>query len=115
MATTQCVACDEEINMTMRVRLGQRITCDHCGAALEVVSVAPFEVELAGDEEEEWVEDDPLLLDDSLSEEDEELEDDGLDDELDDDSDFDDFEDDDFDEDDFEDDEDDDIEDDRRW
>jgi lysine biosynthesis protein LysW len=106
MATTQCVSCDEEIEVVGRVRLGQKITCDFCGSALEVVSTSPLEVELAQDEDEDWDDDDELLDDDELDDLEDDLEDEG---ELDDDFEEDDLEDDDF----VYDDED--EEDDKRW
>ena len=131
MASTPCSECDEEIDIAGRVRLGQKVLCNHCGAALEVVATEPLELEMAADDEDEvWeedeLEDEVLIVALSADDEDaddaddddelEELDDfeDELEDELDDDFDDDDFDDDfdDFDDDDFDDDLDDD---DDRW
>jgi lysine biosynthesis protein LysW len=101
-ASTQCSECDEEVEIAGRARLGQKIICGHCGAALEVVATDPLEVEPAQEEDDLWDDDD--LDEEELND----LEDDEDDDtdELDD---FDDLDDeleieDDFDDDDFEDD-----------
>jgi lysine biosynthesis protein LysW len=114
MASTQCSECDEEIDVTGRTKLGQKIICSHCGAQLEVVSTEPLEVEIAQEEEDDdlWEDDDldEEELDDDLEEDEESDDFDDLEDEL---EIEDDFEDDDFEDDldDFEDDEDDDD----RW
>lgn len=86
MAVATCAECDEEIEVSDRARVGQRVVCPNCGARLEVVSSNPLELDPAYDEEEEdWDDDDDF---------------DDLDDEFDDDWDddeFDDFDDDDLD------------------
>lgn len=86
MAVATCAECDEEIEVSDRARIGQRVVCPNCGARLEVVSSNPLELDPAYDEEEEdWDDDDDF---------------DDLDDEFDDDWDddeFDDFDDDDLD------------------
>jgi len=101
-----CVECDAELNLSARVRLGQRVICPNCGVALEVISTHPIEVDVAYDDSEEWddldgysyVEDDAdsddlddwARLDgsdgelDDLDDDDFGLDDDDLDDELDD-------------------------------
>jgi lysine biosynthesis protein LysW len=105
-----CVECDAELNLTGRVRLGQRIVCPNCGIQLEIISLRPIEVDVAYDDSEEWDDFDGYGLedeedfddldelarlegnhlsnefDDELLDEDnfEDFEDDALDDELDD-------------------------------
>lgn len=144
MPTTPCSECDEEIEVAGRVRLGQKLTCNFCGAALEVVATEPLELEPAQDDDDELWDDDELEdevlitglastddlgedepddVDDLNGDEDDDESLDELDDfedELDDDYDDDDFDDDDFDDDDddyddFDDDGYDDMDDDDRW
>jgi lysine biosynthesis protein LysW len=142
MASTQCSECDEEIEVAGRVRLGQKVACNHCGAALEVVVIEPLELEIAQEEEDDlWDEaeidvdeidedelDEDEIEDDELDEvvltapleddgdEVDDFDDDFDDDELDDDELDDDFDDyDDFDDDDFDDELDDGEDDDARW
>ena len=80
MASTQCSVCDEEIEIAGRPRLGQKITCGHCGAQLEVVATEPLELDVAQEDDDSWEDDD--LDDDDFDDEDElELEDDYEDDE----------------------------------
>ena len=78
MAVATCAECDEEIEVSDRTRVGQRVVCPNCGARLEVVSSNPLELDPAYDEEEDWDDDDDF---DDL---DEELDDDWDDDEFDD-------------------------------
>ena len=132
MASTTCSECDEEVEISGRTRLGQKVACPHCGAHLEVIATAPLEVELSQEGDDPWEEDDlDDEFDEDLEDDDiiiaaEDLEDDELDEDLEDDlddeeDDFDDLDDleddleddDDFDDDDFEDDDFDD--DDNRW
>lgn len=49
-----CVECDAELNLSGRVRLGQRVVCPNCGVSLEVISTHPIEVDVAYDDSEEW-------------------------------------------------------------
>ena len=113
MATTHCTECDEIIELAGRGRIGQKVVCPHCAAALEVVAVEPLELDLAQDDDDDGWEDDLDAFDGDDENDDEEdaaLEDD-FDDEADD-------LDDDFDDDDFEDGDDDgyaDDDDDRVW
>jgi len=78
MAVATCAECDEEIEVSDRARVGQRVVCPNCGARLEVVSSNPLELDPDYDEEEDWDDDDDL---DDL---DEELDDNWDDDEFDD-------------------------------
>lgn len=141
MPTTHCIECEEAIELEGRARIGQKVSCAHCGAVLEVVSTDPIELDWADDEdwEDEMEENGDLdELDGDLEDEDlrsglliegdldveieeeleedlddEELEDDELEDELDED-DFE-FDDDDEFDDEFDDDFGDEGDDDRRW
>ena len=62
MASTYCPDCDEKIVLQSPVSLGQKLTCPHCDAELEVISVEPLELDWVYDwsweeeeeEEEEW-------------------------------------------------------------
>lgn len=70
-----CPECDEDILIPGKVRLGQRLVCERCGAQLEVVDLDPIELDWAYEPAEEFDEED--LLDFELDEdelEDEELE-----------------------------------------
>ena len=78
MAMATCAECDEEIEVSDRARVGQRVVCANCGARLEVVSTNPLELDPGFDDDEEWDDDDFNDLDD------EEFDDDWDDDELDD-------------------------------
>ena len=53
MATAHCVECDEEVFVSGRIKLAQKVRCDHCGAALEIVGTSPLELDYANEEEEE--------------------------------------------------------------
>ena len=78
MAMATCAECDEEIEVSDRARVCQRVVCANCGARLEVVSTNPLELDPGFDDDEEWDDDDFNDLDD------EEFDDDWDDDELDD-------------------------------
>lgn len=79
MAVATCAECDEEIEVSDRARVGQRVVCTNCGAQLEVVSTNPLELDPAYDDDDEWEDDDDFgdELDDL---DDDEWEDDDLDD-----------------------------------
>lgn len=53
MSVALCPDCDEAINFGSRVRIGQRVTCPHCAADLEVVEISPIELDWAY-EDEDW-------------------------------------------------------------
>jgi lysine biosynthesis protein LysW len=74
MALATCPGCDEDIQLTGRARLGQTVICDRCGARLEIISVAPAELDWAFDESDD-LEDDSDDFDYDEEEEDEESED----------------------------------------
>jgi uncharacterized paraquat-inducible protein A len=60
MASAYCPDCDEKIVLRLPVSLGQKLSCPHCDADLEVISVDPLEFDWVYDwsweeeEEEEW-------------------------------------------------------------
>lgn len=49
-----CPECGAEITLDYDVVVGEIITCQECGAELEVISVDPLEFALAPEEEEDW-------------------------------------------------------------
>ena len=56
--SAECPDCGEQISMRSPIVLGQRVTCPHCDAELEVVETDPVELDWAYDEDEEWDEED---------------------------------------------------------
>jgi len=84
MAIASCVECEEEIEISGRVRLGQKIICDNCSAQLEVASVNPLELDWATEEDTDdrqadddfSDEDDDLTLDDDELKDEDDLDDD---------------------------------------
>jgi lysine biosynthesis protein LysW len=61
MVSAYCPDCDQKIVLPAPVALGQRLTCLHCDAELEVISVEPLELDWVYDwsweeeeGEEEW-------------------------------------------------------------
>jgi alpha-aminoadipate carrier protein LysW len=60
MALATCAECDEEIEVSDRARLGQRVVCSNCGAQLEVVSTNPLELDPGYDDDDGWDDDDDL-------------------------------------------------------
>jgi alpha-aminoadipate carrier protein LysW len=52
--TAECPECAAEITLGPKTVKGEILTCDECGAELEVVSLDPPTLELAPDEEEDW-------------------------------------------------------------
>jgi lysine biosynthesis protein LysW len=83
MAVATCAECDEEIEISDRSRIGQRVICPNCGARLDVANTSPLELEPADEDDDDWDDDDDFDdLDDDF-------------DDWDDDDDFDDFDDDD--------------------
>jgi len=90
MAIVSCVECDEELEINGSPRLGQKVACPNCGAALEVASINPLELDWTAEDDgwddDEFVDDEEDLLDD----------DDFIDNELEDDDDEDEDEDEDW-------------------
>lgn len=65
-----CLSCDAEI-VAVDVQEGEMVTCDHCGAEHEVLTVAPLELVLLDEDPEE--DDDDLSSADDDEDEDEEF------------------------------------------
>jgi len=51
---TECPVCGAEIARTNDMVVGELLECPECGSELEVISLEPFEVEEAPQEEEDW-------------------------------------------------------------
>jgi alpha-aminoadipate carrier protein LysW len=56
---TWCPECDGTIALSRKLRLGEHIECPECGAFLEVISLNPFELDYALDDED-WEEEDEV-------------------------------------------------------
>jgi len=71
MAT--CPECDAEIEVgAFDVDKGDLISCPDCGSNLEVIGLAPVELEMADDEDDDDEDDEKLGDDDDLDDDDEE-------------------------------------------
>lgn len=57
MSVALCPDCEEGISFGARVRIGQRVSCPHCGADLEVVEVSPLELDWVY-EDTDWEDED---------------------------------------------------------
>ena len=68
MAIAFCPDCEEPIQLGALLRVGQRVTCESCTAELEVIEVAPLELD--------WAFDGPADDWDDVEEEDDEWDDD---------------------------------------
>ncbi len=53
MPTATCPECDADVHVDIDSDKGDKVTCDECGAALEVVGLDPVELDLAEDEEDD--------------------------------------------------------------
>jgi alpha-aminoadipate/glutamate carrier protein LysW len=53
MAEAMCPDCGQQVEVGLKPKLGQWLTCPHCNAELEVVSVNPVELDWASDFEED--------------------------------------------------------------
>ena len=51
---TECPLCGAEIEFVEGTVVGELISCPECGSELEVVSIDPFAVVEAPQEEEDW-------------------------------------------------------------
>ncbi len=54
MYKSNCPECDAEIEMDDSTELGEILVCADCGVDLEVMSLEPFQLELAPMEQEDW-------------------------------------------------------------
>jgi alpha-aminoadipate carrier protein LysW len=62
MPTAVCPECDEEVYVDADTEQGETVTCDECGAELEVVGLDPIELDAyeggsAFDDDDEYEED----------------------------------------------------------
>jgi hypothetical protein len=51
MPTEFCPDCEMPIRIAPRSRIGQRLTCPHCNASLEVTEVSPLELDWVSDKQ----------------------------------------------------------------
>ncbi|MGE0708969.1 MAG: lysine biosynthesis protein LysW [Planctomycetota bacterium] len=49
-----CPECDTELELPDDVTKGEIVSCDDCGAELEVTGLSPLTLTLAPEEEEDW-------------------------------------------------------------
>jgi alpha-aminoadipate/glutamate carrier protein LysW len=56
MPNTTCPECDEEVYVDAESEQGDIVSCDECGAQLEVVGLDPIEVDLHVDRDSDDVE-----------------------------------------------------------
>ena len=73
MDDAYCPDCDGKIVLNPDVKLGQKLTCPHCEAELEVISLDPVELDWAYDWEWEDEEEDLEEWEDIEGEEEDEL------------------------------------------
>jgi hypothetical protein len=52
MAKTNCPECCGDIVLGRRLRRGQRFLCPHCCTAIEVIGMAPLELDWAYDDDD---------------------------------------------------------------
>ena len=50
----QCPECSAELDLAAGTEVGEILVCPDCGTELEVMSVDPFELDLAPEVEEDW-------------------------------------------------------------
>lgn len=58
MTTAICPACDRNIKVPNRPRIGQKLVCPHCDTDLEVIEVDPLELDWAYEDLDDFDEDD---------------------------------------------------------
>lgn len=81
MSVALCPDCEEGIRFGSRARLGQRVSCPHCGADLEVVELSPLELDWAY-EDTDWEDEDDEDDDDWEDDDEDDWDDDDEDDDL---------------------------------
>ena len=69
MIQAECPDCGEVVQLRDGVRVGDRVICAECGVELEVLSIYPWELDYAMDEEDGWDDDDDLDDDDPWEDE----------------------------------------------
>jgi lysine biosynthesis protein LysW len=58
MATALCPDCDQKIVIGPKPKKGQWVSCPHCNADLEIISLSPLELDWAQYDDDEELEDD---------------------------------------------------------
>lgn len=67
MPTTVCPECDEEVYVDADSEQGDTVTCDECGANLEVVGLDPIELDVyEGSDYDSFGDDEEFDYDDRL-------------------------------------------------
>lgn len=66
MPTTICPECDEEVYVDADSEQGDVVTCDECGASLEVVGLDPIELDVYEGSDYDDLGDDEFDYDDRL-------------------------------------------------
>lgn len=54
MTATACPECDASLGIPADAMENELIACEDCGAELEIISLSPFQLELAPEVEEDW-------------------------------------------------------------
>jgi lysine biosynthesis protein LysW len=57
MPKTLCPNCEDSLNFSNVPRIGQKITCPHCGEILEVLGLEPIKLDLVYEESDDDYED----------------------------------------------------------
>ena len=58
MSVGYCPDCDEAVEVGSHPKKGHQVTCENCGAFLEVASTGPIELDWAFDDDDDDYEDD---------------------------------------------------------
>lgn len=53
MPTANCPECSEEVYVDADTEQGDTVSCDECGANLEIVGLDPMELDLVSDDEDD--------------------------------------------------------------
>ena len=74
MSVALCPDCEEGINFGSRPRIGQRVSCPHCGADLGVIEISPIELDWVY-EDVDWEDEEDDDSDDDWDDEDDDWDD----------------------------------------
>ncbi len=55
MPTGICPECDGEVRVSTDVEIGDTVSCPECGAELEIIETDPLELDLAQEDEEDYL------------------------------------------------------------
>ena len=53
MPTANCPECSEEVYVDADTEQGDTVSCDECGAKLEIVGLDPMELDLVSDDDDD--------------------------------------------------------------